>query len=361
MKQRLVIIQTTTPHYRSAFFQYLREVLGEQFELYAGERYFEASITSDFEHIEAKKLKNHFLLKKKVLFQTGHWHLLFSKATLVMELNPRILSNWIFLILRRLFARKTILWGHAWPRTGKDAPTDTIRHWMRRMASAVIVYTHKQQRELQHKMPNKAIWAAPNALYRSDQMSTEATNREPRHLIYVGRLTAAKKPFFMVKGFAKALGDLPKNVHLWIVGAGPEREAIAEWVTTHEMTDRIQLLGEISAYSKLKELYNQSLFSVSPGYVGLSITQSLGFGVPMLVSKKEHHSPEIEALEEGKNAIFFETDNEEDFTQQLIDIYRQKDEWMAKRSSISKACAKAYSIEAMTAPFISLTERKDES
>ena len=361
MKERLVIIQTTTPHYRSAFFQQLQKVLGDRFTLYAGDRYFESSITSDFESINAKRLKNHFLLKKKLLFQTGHWHLLFSKAVLVLELNPRIVSNWMFAVIRMLFRRKTVFWGHAWPRAGKEAGTDTLRHSMRKMASAIIVYTHKQRQELQEKMPNKPVFAAPNALYRKDQMEAQATDIHPRHLIYVGRLTPEKKPFFMVKAFAKAAETLPDDVQLWVVGAGEQSERIENWCHAHPMRDRIRLFGEISNYEELRTLYARSLFSISPGYVGLSITQSLGFGVPMLVSREENHSPEIEALQEGENAVFFDTDSEMDFTEQLQRIYRQQDEWIAKRKEISKRCANAYSVEEMAAPFISLIEPADES
>lgn len=43
------------------------------------------------------------------------------------------------------------------------------------------------------------------------------------------------------------------------------------------------------------DVYANALVSVSPGYVGLSLTQSLSFGVPMLIAIDEAHVPEIDA------------------------------------------------------------------
>ena len=43
--------------------------------------------------------------------------------------------------------------------------------------------------------------------------------------------------------------------------------------------------GHVSEPSELRSVYGASVASLSPGYVGLSVTQSLGFGVPMIVSR----------------------------------------------------------------------------
>ena len=90
--KRLIIIQTVAPDYRSVFFDYLYKALGENFKLYAGEAYFQSSIVS-FKSIKKQTIKNLFLFNRKLLFQRSIWHLILKNDVLVVELNPRIISN----------------------------------------------------------------------------------------------------------------------------------------------------------------------------------------------------------------------------------------------------------------------------
>jgi len=350
--KKLIIIQTAVPDYRKNFFQLLSQKLADKFALYAGDNYFESSVKTDAE-IPHQKLKNHYLFKRKFLFQTGLWHLLFSDDILVMEMNPRIINHWIFLLLRKITGKKSVLWGHAWPRKGKESFSDKLRHWMRLLADEIIVYTRQQQQELQAKMPGKTIKSAPNALY-SKEMMQAVLSPDIQDLIYVGRLSPLKKVLFLVEAFHFSLDKIPESATLIVVGEGEQAQAVKAYVESRNLQNRIRLLGQIFDYEVLKKLYAEALFSVSPGYIGLSVTQSLGFGVPMLVSRNENHSPEIEAVVEGENALFFETDDKNDFADKLKEIYAGKENWIAKREEISLICKKNYSVEAMAKPFLEL-------
>jgi len=354
--KKLVIIQTATPDYRAGFFNVLQEKLDANFELYSGDTYYEASVKSD-PYIPSKKINNHYLIKRKFLFQTGIWHLLFKDVLLVIELNPRTISNWILLLIRKIIGLKTVVWGHAWPRKGKDSKSDALRSQMRKLATAIVVYTNKQKTELQDLMPNKKIFAAPNSLFKCEEMSPDATIDLPYNLIYVGRLTIQKKPFFLAKAFANSLPYLPEKTNLYLVGEGEEKKKIEDYIQENKLEERIFLMGHISNYEKLKTLYSKALFSVSPGYVGLSITQSFGFGVPILVSENEDHSPEIEAVRLGENALYYKTDDLESFSNILKQIFKDQEEWINKSPSISAFCKENYSVEAMAQVFINLANQ----
>jgi glycosyltransferase involved in cell wall biosynthesis len=317
-----ILIQVVAPDYRSKFFAQLEKDLGKAFRLYAGEHYFQRTIQSDLK-TNKTLIKNSFFFKRRLLFQFGsHWRELLKKNIVVIGLNPRIISNWIFLIIRKPLGLKTYVWGHAWPRKGPNSKTARIRHLMQRFASGTITYSEAHKKELLVKYPKLRILSAPNALYSQHEMGgLERPMDEVKNIIYVGRLVAAKKPLFLVKAFHKLL-DLHTN--LIIVGDGPERKKIDEYVETHNLESRIQLMGHINDFNKLKQLYATSLVSVSPGYVGLSITQSFAFGVPMLISRNENHSPEIEAAKENSNAVFFQTDNQKDFCFKVQEIFKFK-------------------------------------
>ena len=349
---KLILIQVVAPDYRSKFFGQLEKDLGSAFRLYAGEHYFQKTIKSDLK-INKLRITNSFFFKRRLLFQYGsHWRELFKKNIIVIGLNPRIISNWIFLVLRKPLGLKTYVWGHAWPRKGPNSNTACIRHLMQRFASGTITYSEAQRKDLLAKYPKLRVLSAPNALYSHNEMGVfERPTDEVKNIIYVGRLVAAKKPLFLVKAFHKLL-DLDTN--LIIVGDGPERKKIDEYVETHNLESRVQLTGHINNFDKLKQLYATSLVSVSPGYVGLSITQSFAFGVPMLISRNENHAPEIEAAKEGSNAIFFQADNQNNFCLKVEEIFKLKKVFLEKRKKIAIECKKHYTTEKMALPFVKL-------
>jgi hypothetical protein len=87
----------------------------------------------------------------------------------------------------------------------------------------------------------------------------------------------------------------------------------------------------------------------------LSAIQSFGFGVPMLVSKDENHSPEIEAVNE-LNSTFFETDNIDSCGIEILKYFKNKNKWVSTREKIVEHCKKNYSAENMTQTFIKLVK-----
>jgi glycosyltransferase involved in cell wall biosynthesis len=351
--RKLVIIQTVTPDYRAIFFKNIYNSLQGRFELYSGDSYFEPTVTSH-KTIKRKRVKNIFLFNRKLLFQIGIWHLVFKNDVIVLELNPRIISNWIFFFVRWVFNKETYSWGHAWGRKGINSRTDFLRNFMRKLSNGVIVYTNEQKAELQNKMPQKKIISAPNSLFSRSEMTLSEDEGIRENIISVCRLVPKKKILFLVKSFMKGIEKLPINTNLIIVGDGDEKGKIEKFVNDHRLTDRVKLLGHISDYNQLKELYSRAYFSVSSGYIGLSVTQSFGFGVPMLVSKDENHSPEIEAVIAGKNAVFFKTDDKEDFIRKTVKVFEECNYWNKERKNILELCKENYSSEAMAKVFIDL-------
>lgn len=351
---KLVLLQTVATDYRKKLFDTLESNLKNDFILYAGENYFEESVKTDNTISYLHKINNIYLLNRRFLFQFDMWKESLRAENLIMEMNPRILSNWILLLIRKVSGKKTILWGHAWPRNGKESKSDKVRQWMRQLGDVIVTYTKTQSEELKEKMPHKKIVFAPNSLYYKNEMFVR-NKSDIADIIYVGRLTKLKKPKLLVEAYVKALKQLPSEANLIIVGDGEEKDVLHNLVQELKLENRIKLLGHIGDYDQLSELYGNSLFSVSPGYVGLSITQSFGFGVPMLISKDENHSPEIEAAVTDENSRFFETDNIESLANNILIFYRDKNSWISKREEISKQCQERYSIESMAKTFLDIT------
>jgi glycosyltransferase involved in cell wall biosynthesis len=111
---------------------------------------------------------------------------------------------------------------------------------------------------------------------------------------------------------------------------------------------RVDFLGHISDLDHLRSLYSESVVSVSPGYVGLSLTQSLGFGVPMLAADNEPHAPEVELLSDETGA-FFAAGDPDSLAAQIIDAYRAPTRWDGQK--LVETVRSRYSSTAMAEGF----------
>ncbi|WP_345038867.1 hypothetical protein, partial [Georgenia daeguensis] len=94
--------------------------------------------------------------------------------------------------------------------------------------------------------------------------------------------------------------------------------------------------------------YEGCLCSVSPGYVGLSATQSIGFGVPMVWADDEPHAPEVEALN-GENSRRFKSGSADSLADTLAQMMAARKHYASRRFAISESARRKYSAEAMAA------------
>lgn len=354
---KVVLLQTAIGDYRQGVLDSLVDKLGRDFHVFTGKEYYDGYKTRVCLGDHLSFAKNHFLLGRKFLFQTGMWWPILKAEAAILELNPRTLSVWLLLLFRKILSKESVLWGHAWPRGGRHERSDRVRDLMRRLGSTIIVYTETQAKELREKMPNKNIIAAPNALYSRNVMGADPDPSKAKNFVYVGRLTPPKKPMLLLESFAAAVERLPEDCNLVYVGDGPLRNDLE--ARSHELglQARVKFEGHVSKIESLRELYSTSIASVSPGYVGLSITQSFGFGVPMIIARSEPHAPEIEAAVEGINSHMFVSDSHSSLSEALLDFVRNKDMWAARRSQIASDCAKRYSVEVMAGRLLAAVDR----
>jgi glycosyltransferase involved in cell wall biosynthesis len=281
----VAMLQTTIPGYRVPVLEALRRHFGRHLIVLSGVDGFGPGLETAPGLTGVDLVDNIFLGGHRLLWQRGTVRRLRKPAKLVLELNPRILNAWVLLLVRRLLGRRTVLYGHAWPRRGPAAGTDRIRHIMRGLADGIIVYTTSQAAELAERMPGRDIHAAPNGLYSRSAAVHDAQHRPARHVVCVGRLVEPKKPALLLHGFALAAEGLPPGTRLVLVGDGPLRGDLETLARRLEIDARLDFKGHVDDFERLKEIYADALVSVSPGYVGLSLTQSLWFGVPALIGR----------------------------------------------------------------------------
>jgi glycosyltransferase involved in cell wall biosynthesis len=350
----MILLQTAIADYRNSFINNVSKIFGDSFKINVGPRYFEESTTTSkyvLEQDYTKEIKNIFLLNNKVCFQLLPLYAVITEDVVVFELNPRIISNWPVMIIRKLIGKKNVLWGHAWSRNGANSKTEFLRHLMRRLNHSLLFYTEQQKLEFNQKYPEYkgGTYVAPNSLY--SEADIEAVPLSGDDILYVGRLVKSKRVDLLISALSLAINKISHPVKLHIVGNGPEANELHKLTKELGLEDNVIFYGHVSDINELKVLYQSSLLTVSPGYVGLSITQSFAFGRPMLVADKENHSPEIEAFVEKKNGLFFSAGSAEDLAAKLIVFFETKHDWVDKYDEIAQDCKVRYSTEKMANGF----------
>lgn len=235
--------------------------------------------------------------------QTGRWIRAFGAEDLVIDLNPRSIAAWIALLWRRVTRRRTLVWGHISPQRGSTAPTRFMRLIMRRLASGTIVYTYADEATARDTLPGDRVWVAPNALYSRAQIGRLSSTDERRDVIYVGRFEAKKRVSDLIEAFSLSrLAD--QGCVLTLIGGGGEEAKLRQLAADLGASSSIRFAGWVEDPDRIREAYDRAFVSASPGFAGLGLTQSLYFGVPMLVAQGEPHSPEIELASTGAVRFF---------------------------------------------------------
>lgn len=302
------------PFYRQECARVLVDTPDQTVRLLAGDRHVDPTIRTGIDRSLYTPVRN-IVLGNRVLLQLGGWHTALTARSAVLDLNPRSVTAWSLLLARRALGRRTLVWGHLHPRAGAASRTAVLRRSMRRLASGTVLYGYDGVPPARTELPGGPLWVAPNSLYRAADMQvglpavhTPDALAEPYSIVlYVGRLVAEKKVDLLIRGY-RASSLHKRRVQLVIVGEGSERENLEFLAAELDIALHVTFLGQIAGVDELRAHYAHALCSVSPGYVGLSLTQSLGFGVPMLVSRDEPHSPEIELARLG-GVTYFDTDS----------------------------------------------------
>lgn len=347
MVGRRVVLQPAMGSYRQQFLEALASVSDLIFLV--GDAHFVTTVRTGVRSPLIRSTgNNRYILGRRLGWQRGVWLESVRASVLVAELNPRNLNTWGLLLARKLLGRRTVLWGHAWPRAGASSSTDLLRGVLRRLADRLLVYTHEQRRSLLTKQPQLAISVAPNSLYwKKDMYSAELAEGEDPRFIWIGRLVPDKRLTLALEGLAHFNSSAGRRATLIVIGDGPERDACQRRAVQLGVDAYVTFLGWQDDVNYLRSMFHEATSCISSGYVGLNATQSLGFGCPVIWSRSPSNAPEA-ALLGAENSVLFAANDAVDLSCAMaLAVSRQFD-----RHEIARHTAENYSVEAMAEGFL---------
>lgn len=333
------------PAYRQSCMEILVDTFDGDLRMFVSDRHLDRTVKSGVQVPGLRTVRMVRLLGDRAFLQIGHLREALALETLIVDLNPRSITAWMLLVARWALRKRTLVWGHLHPRAGSETRTASIRHAMRRLAAGTVSYTYSDQDEARRELPGQPVWVATNALYRAEDIhpAVPRESAERTDVLYVGRFEPAKKVDLVVRAFALAARDNP-DLRLRLVGGGSQRQHLEDLAEQLSVADKVHFEGWVDGVAALSDFYATAVCSVSPGFAGLGLTQSLGFGVPMVVARDEHHSPEIELAETG-GVLWVDSDSPESMAEGLRTALQQRDELPA--DDVSQFVRQHYSAETM--------------
>lgn len=344
---RLNVFQLALPHYR----QRLVEELSGQARFFIGDRQATVGVRSA---VYAEGIvstgPNRFCINGRIGTQKIPWTTALLSPAAVVELNPRLISTWVALALRRLMRQHTMAWGHVYPRRGATSGSELLRKLQRRLTSGMITYTDAEASAFRRMHPGKKAFVAANSIYSLHDFARHDVHASPvdrQSFVAIGRLVADKGPVEALEALART--GLP-HLKLDIVGDGPLRGHLETRIPELGLTDRVRLHGEVTDFDALAAIFDGAIALVCPGYVGLNVTQSLGFGVPVIYRSDAYHAPEVTLLN-SSNSTSYQGNDVALLTAALVKASKEWQLSPTARMQIATVVREEYNIEAMAEGF----------
>jgi len=232
--------------------------------------------------------------------------------------NPYYLATWISAALCRIRRKRVLFWTHGWLRPERG-PKRLIRSVFYRLAHGLLVYGHTAKQlaidngfrsENVHVVFNSLDYAAQSeARVRQSgaarrQLRSELFDAPERPIvIFSSRLQERRRLDWLIAAAAELKED-GHPINLLVIGDGPERENLERMSESSEVPTRF--VGACYDLDLLASFYAISTVTVSPGVVGLTAMQSLGFGVPVITHDSVFdQAPEAEAVLPGRTGALF--------------------------------------------------------
>ena len=305
--KKVLIIYNYILHYRTPFFNELAKHY-EVTVLHSGTK-ATTEIDEYSEIITEVKKVGPFYIQKGVIQEASS-----DKYDVVIYLfDVRWLATlWSFICTKK--NKTLILWG-AWITQSEIA--NKVRLYFTKRDSANVFYTQEARADfMKFNLPYDRLYVANNTFDVGNRIESYKNDKKHR-ILFVGSLDARKELDVLIKAFCSIEAQIPDDIVLTIIGGGHEKSHLQKLAKTMECHSKIEFLGVINNIDTLKDFYKEAIVSVSFGQAGLTVLQSLGYGVPFITKINAISGGEKTNIKHGLNGLFCE-DNQQSLENNLI-------------------------------------------
>ena len=191
---------------------------------------------------------------------------------------------------------------------------DKIRAFFYKRASALAFYTdYPLEKYEKLGIPRERMFVAPNTV----SVAPSQITAKKDSILMIGTLYREKGVQLLLDAYF-SLRDKICLPHLYIVGNGPDYEIIKDWVISNKMTDIIHLEGAVYSVSEKAKYFARAIACISPKQAGLTVLESMGYGVPFVTSSAAITGGEILNIHNGEDGVIL--NDEKDLVKVVEDI-----------------------------------------
>ncbi|MSR29187.1 MAG: glycosyltransferase [Phycisphaerales bacterium] len=324
-RPRVAVVYHFYPHYRRAIVEALAQSSAADFTFFGDDHEYLNSIEPA--HLSSRVrfvLAPTHHLGGPFMWQWGAIAIAFRREfdTVIFHPVPHWPCTWMGAILARAMGKSVIFWGHGFLAAPRGV-NGLVRRALNALPHAHMFYGRRAKQiamdlgwnpERLHVIYNSQDLQEQTAardcvtLERRCAIRRELFGNDTTPVIVcTSRLVAVRKLNLMIEAAAE-LAHRGRPVHVLIVGDGPERAMLENLARERGVTAHFE--GACYDECRLAELMMASNVTVSPGRVGLTVTHSMVYGVPVVThSDAEDQAPESEAIIPGRTGSLFAKDN----------------------------------------------------
>lgn len=318
---RVNIVYQHLPFYRAAVFRRLSDSPLIDARFYADVRALDKSIPVSEPPDPSRFTALSNLRVGRFLWQRGLLRAAWCDPvdTWVMLGDWSYLSTWVVALVARARGQRVLFWTHGWRRR-ESGWRLVVRRFFYRLANGLLLYSDRGEKlAIEAGLPPDRLTVVFNSLDIARQQEEWAsvsdasahalrTHLFPRPggpvVICSARLRPGKSFEVLVRAAASL--DRSAPISILFVGDGPERSRLEKLCA--DLGVSASFVGACYDEARLARYYAISTLSVCPAHAGLSVLQSIGYGVPVLLGDvADEHAPEYEAVVPGVSGAAFES------------------------------------------------------
>ena len=325
-KIKVIKLESTIKHYNVPVYN----IINQKYDFTV--LYFEKSSDSAIEDCEFKTIYVPSKQISKFTYIKGNIAKICKDYDVVIALDSINIINY-FTLGFKPHNFKLLYWGIG-------APASYTRHYgeagkmyymvsdcMDKRADALIFYA-QEAIDLHNKQGFKGpkMFVAPNT---TSVLKREVKPELKNSIMFIGSLYLEKGLQILLDAYKAAYHENNSIVKLYLVGGGKPLPMIKKWVEDNNLENGINVLGPIYDNEAKADLFQKTLACISPLQGGLSVLESMGYGVPYITDANAITGGEAFNIKDGQTGLRVEGMNAEKLKEIILDISSNKRKYIA--------------------------------
>ena len=301
-KKKVLILYNKMFHYRVPIFK----ILAKKCDLTVA-----FSIGSDLkENVNFKSLKLPIIKYKRFVFHKNNIYKLCQEFDVIIAFGDIAWLKFSTLPFRKKRTFKIIFWSPGVSASYEkkfDAVSgwDSTRDFFYKRADALIFYTdYPIEKYVNRGFDKEKLFVAPNTVEVYNEMNNAEKKKDS--LLFIGTLYMEKGISSLLENYELAYNNNSNILPLNIVGGGDEYEKVNAWIEKKSLSHKIFLCGPIYDIQIKSGYFKRAFACISPVQAGLSVLESMGYGIPFITMHDAITGGERLNIQNGINGVLIE-------------------------------------------------------